>query len=316
MSLDVAYSIELNEYIDPDRAYDLYWSGLITNKKLFICPGEDCSAQVTCANLDEDMQNMRVVPHYRIYGKHHPNCEIERKVPLKILSVIENAKQGEKKTLDQSIVDSFILHRPDSYYESKKKDDNKNHGNKQNKYLSKSYALNLKEIGNIGKVYSVRTIVSRYIRYIKDNTLINRKLNISGMDIPYSGVFKCIWEQKIDSLPEYGIIYYGWAYIDKYEGKGYRIKFKKKIKNSHGELLQTTCFISQKLIDKYHVKKLVIKRLSKIIQTQKSTAFVFIYGRPEIIRSKINNKEYVNFYVDNLDYIDINVDNPLPKRKV
>lgn len=33
MSLDVAYSIEAQDYLDPDRAYDLNWSGIITDKK-------------------------------------------------------------------------------------------------------------------------------------------------------------------------------------------------------------------------------------------------------------------------------------------
>lgn len=29
MSLDVAYSVEADDFVDPDRAYDLYWSGVI-----------------------------------------------------------------------------------------------------------------------------------------------------------------------------------------------------------------------------------------------------------------------------------------------
>ena len=48
----------------------IYWSGVITDKKKFVCPGSGCTAQVTCANLDEDLQDMKVVPHYRIYGRH------------------------------------------------------------------------------------------------------------------------------------------------------------------------------------------------------------------------------------------------------
>ncbi|MGE6995243.1 hypothetical protein ACQKIK_17790 [Pseudomonas sp. NPDC047961] len=69
MSLDVAYSIEVDDYVDPDKAYDLYWAGLIADKQAFLCPGTDCTAQVTCCNIDKDAQNMRVVPHFRIMGK-------------------------------------------------------------------------------------------------------------------------------------------------------------------------------------------------------------------------------------------------------
>ena len=58
MALDVAFSIEAGDFVDPDRAYDLFWAGVITNKRAFVCPGADCSAQVTCANLDKDVQRV------------------------------------------------------------------------------------------------------------------------------------------------------------------------------------------------------------------------------------------------------------------
>ena len=76
MAIDIAYSIEINDYLDPDRAYEYYWTEIIKDKKGFECPGDNCSAQITCANLDEDRQNMRMVPHYRVYGDHSTECEI------------------------------------------------------------------------------------------------------------------------------------------------------------------------------------------------------------------------------------------------
>ena len=68
--------------------------------------------------------------------------------------------------------------------------------------------------------------------------------------------------------------------------------------------------IDDRLIDSYKVKKLVTTRLEKIIQKDKPTAFVFIYGKPEEKLSKKQVK-YANFSIKNLDMIDINYDCPL-----
>src|SRR5690625_333074 len=62
--------------------YTTLFRSLITDKKKFLCPGTDCFAQVTCANLDEDVQDMKVVPHFRVYGSHSEFCEIFNNVPL------------------------------------------------------------------------------------------------------------------------------------------------------------------------------------------------------------------------------------------
>ncbi|MFP1730218.1 hypothetical protein ACLEC0_12135 [Lonsdalea quercina] len=76
MPLDIAYSIEIEDFIDPDKAYDLYWSGIIKDNHAFVCPGTDCQAQVTSANLYVESQDMKVVPHFRVYGKHSNSCEV------------------------------------------------------------------------------------------------------------------------------------------------------------------------------------------------------------------------------------------------
>ena len=73
----------------------------------------------------------------------------------------------------------------------------------------------LSESGIVGPIYSVRSVVSRYIRYRSDNTLEFRRLNIAGQDVAYDSIFKCVWEQDLNDLPDHPVIYYGWAYIDR-----------------------------------------------------------------------------------------------------
>lgn len=312
MPLDIAYSLEFDDYIDADRAYDLYWSGFIKDNHAFICPGTDCYAQVTCANLYGDTQSMKVVPHFRVYGVHNENCEIKNKKKLTIIDE-ESAKQTiEKKTLDSSVVDKFILKRPDSYYNSEKESKNIDSKSAQEKLRARkiSRSENLKQSGIVGNVYSVRTIVSRYIRYTKDSTLEKRSLNINGKDISYRAILKKIWYQKLNELPDLCLVYHGWAFIDKYD-LGYRVKFMRKFVFPSGEEITPSAFLYNDLIDNYKMKNLVINRIKKIVSLSRPVAYVFIYGKPEVFESKKNGKIYVNFKVNNLDYIDVNVNSPL-----
>lgn len=313
MSLDIAFSIEIDDYIDPDKAYDLYWSGLIKDKRKFICPGTDCFAQVTCANLEKDVQDMKVVPHFKVYGSHSARCEIFKKIPLELCYDDGVSIGKEKDSIDESVVDVFLLERPASYYDDLSINKLSNQRLvKTTQLVKKGNGSALGEYGGIGNVYSVRSVVGRYIRYKKDGTLNNRRVNIKGQDVNYRGVFKCIWEQDLEELPELPVIYYGWAFVNRLPSdSGYQIKFKKHFKKSKEDII-TTIMISDRLIDGYKVKKLVTTRLEKIIKKDKSTAFVFIYGKPEEKVSKAGVK-YANFPIVNLDMIDINYDCPLPR---
>lgn len=311
MGLDVAYSIEADDYIDPDRAYDLYWSGVITDQHKFLCPGTNCTAQVTCANLSVELQNMRVVPHYRVYGKNHSaECEVFNMKPLG-LNYENSEKSKERVTVDQSIVDQFILQRPSTYYDERIPPKESGKARQKTLTIDKRKAeARLREIGNVSKIYSVRSVVSRFIRYKKDGSLEQRRINIQGKDVPYRSVFKCVWEQDLSALPEHPIIYYGWAYVNRLKSNhGYQIKFKKQLQLGN-EHLTTTVMIADSLIDGYKIKKLVSTRLEKIVKEENPTAFVFIYSRP--VKKSSGEKIYANFGITNLDMIDINYECPLP----
>ncbi|WP_197075726.1 hypothetical protein [Salinivibrio sp. KP-1] len=269
-------------------------------------------AQVTCANLDEDLQDMKVVPHYRIYGTHSKDCEINNNIPLNLHYEDGTPVKEERLSVDQSIVDVFELDRPDSYYDEPRESDSpKALGANKPKYVKKTKDTKLRENGSIGTVYSVRSVVSRYMRYRKDGSIKFRRLNISGKDVYYSSIFKCIWEQDLDDLPGFPVIYYGWAFINRLPSdRGYQIKFKKTLKQGEDEL-KTTAMIADGTIERYKIKKLMATRLEKIHQKEKPTALVFLYAQPEINTSKAGIK-YANFNLKNLDMIDINYDCPLP----
>jgi len=311
MSLDVAYSLDIDDYIDPDRAYDLFWSGIILDKHNFICPGSNCYAKVTCANLDVERQNMKVTPHYRKFGTHSAECEVDKNKPLKLFYE-DGSIATEESTLGISVSEKFILERPDSYYDGEKTGGaaTKSKIKKVNKGKGKPSFVG--ERGHIGSIYSVRTMVSRYIKYKKDKTLRFRRINIKGKDVLYQELFKCVWEQDLGSLPQHPVVYYGWAYVDRLKSDdGYRIKFKKNLMYGEKELM-ATILISDRLIDGYKIKRLVSTRLEKISVLDRPSAYVFVYSNPKINKSKIGI-EYANFKIDNLDFIDINYECPFPK---
>lgn len=310
MSIDVAYSTEIDEFLDPEKAYELYWAEIITDKRSFVCPGTSCKAQTTCCNIDKDRLDQKVVPHFRVYGKDHSDeCEVFNGKPLTYKYEDAKGKKSPNTIKAESIVDEFLLERPDSYYD--KRDDKKKNKPKNTvrKSIGTRSVVEEREIGLTGKLYSVRSIVTRYARYKKEGKLRDRKLNIKGHDIFYTSLFKCIWEQDIDDLPEKPSIYYGWAYIDRLPSDyGYRIKFKKPL-IVDGEDTSCTIMIADRLINDYPVRKLVSTRLEKATKEGNSSAFVFVYGKP--VRNKGKNTMYANINISNLDYIEIMQDSPL-----
>ncbi|MBM4950742.1 hypothetical protein HYO33_22740 [Vibrio parahaemolyticus] len=313
MSLDVAYSIEIDDFIDPDKAYELYWSGMLEDKRAFLCPGTNCSANVTCANLDKDTSSLKVVPHFRVFGSHTKGCEVSRNVPLKLQYAEPTTQTATHKTLDTSIVDTFLEKRPESYYDHYKTNSRAKNAKVRMVNILKSKAeRQLKEIGVTSSIYSVRTVVSRYARYKKDGTLELRRLNIAGKDKPYTSLFSKIENQIVSDLPQMPSIYHGWAFINRLpSGHGYQIKFKKKLKgNSSDKEFTTTVMIGDRLIEHYKMKKLVAKRIEKLYKSPNPTAYVFIYGAPRVNE---RNDRYANIDITNLDMIDICLEDPWAK---
>lgn len=310
MSIDVAYSTEIQEYIDPEKAYELYWAEVISDKRAFLCPGTSCQAQTTCCNIDKDRLDQKVVPHFRVYGKDHSDlCEVFNGKPLIYDYEDPKSSRSPNSIKTESITDQFLLERPASYYDKREDDKPRKNKGKVKKSIGKRSVVEEREIGSTGKLYSVRSVVTRYARYKKENRLQDRKLNVKGQDVYYSSLFKCIWEQNIDELPERPSIYYGWAYIDRLPSDyGYRVKFKKPL-IVDGEETSCTIMVSDRLIEDYPIKKLVSTRLKKAIKESNSSAFVFVYGKPE--RNQGKNAMYANINITNLDYIDISQDSPL-----
>ncbi|HAA13857.1 MAG TPA: hypothetical protein DCE41_20070, partial [Cytophagales bacterium] len=62
--MEFAYSLELEEIMDAEEAYDHYQHQRIRDKTAFECP--NCGARVTTVNLGKLRQEMKRGVHYRL----------------------------------------------------------------------------------------------------------------------------------------------------------------------------------------------------------------------------------------------------------
>ncbi|WFO49713.1 hypothetical protein [Aeromonas veronii] len=297
-SLEEAYSIEYDDIIDAELAYDLYWAGVIYNKSAFECPSEFCEAKVTCVNMDAEKQDMQQSPHFRGYN-HSSECDATIGKKSKVSAGYKYESSASKIVKSDQKSDRFNLHRPHNQFAKKKKGEHDK---------SKKRAINSRrphvqgehELQSGSDFYAVRSLVTKYLRHKKDKTLSEHYVNINGKDISYKELFKGVFNQPIAALPEEKRIYWGVAYINHMPDKGtYRIGFQNKMQ--HGSnYINPSFFISAEQIEAYPVNNLVTKRLTKVAESKDKRAFVFLYSKPYG-----QGPKYINFDVASLDYLEI-----------
>lgn len=297
-SLEEAYSNEYEEIIDAELAYDLYWANVISNKSDFQCPSEFCTAKVTCINLDVEKQSMQQSPHFRGYN-HSDECDMSLGEKNKVSAGDKYEPSASNVAKSDNVSDIFRLNRPEGQF-AKKKKNGKDQTKKQAIDVRRAKVQGDNKIETGSDYYSVRSLVSKFIRYKKEESLSEHYVNIAGKDISYKALFKGVYNQPLKALPKENIIYWGTAFINYLEAKNvYKITFGSEL--VHGGIgIRPSFFISKSMIDEYPVKSLVLKRLKKISKQKVPRAFVFLYSTPHA-----QGPNYVNFDVESLDYLEI-----------
>jgi hypothetical protein len=223
-SLEEAYSLEYGEVSDPELAYDLFWAGVINDKSAFVCPSEFCDAKVTCINIDKEKQDMHQTPHFRGY-KHSEDCDATLADERKSIEVPGDEGARAKVVKADEISDVFHLKRPDNQF-AKNPDLTGSRSAKKKAERRRERLVGEGEIRSGSDYYSVRSLVSKYIRYRKSETLSEHKVNIAGKDQSYGSLFKGVYQQPIEALPDEKLIYWGVAFVDYLEKQRcYQIKF-------------------------------------------------------------------------------------------
>ncbi|GAB3789038.1 hypothetical protein [Dyella agri] len=308
MHLEEAFSLQLAQHITAERAYELFWAGTINDKRAFQCPGEGCTAQVTCANLDTLEHDLKVQPHYRPYGEHIEGCPFSEKGPPS--STSSGTKRRDVSTPAVQTADVFNLSRPNDHFsqltsttpsspKGTRKAGSGGHAQSDGRPRQRHY-------------YSVTNIVQRWLRFRKKNLLSEVEIRIGTNVLTYEKLFKGVYNQDAKSLEKAQHIYWGKAWASRIASNtGYRIEFNNKM-NTEGLLRRPSVLIRDDMIEGYPLKKLLIKRLTKAIEENNGGCILFIYGTPIIVpdlRSTTtlaqNTRSFINFNTTSLDMIDI-----------
>lgn len=297
--IEEAYSIEYEEVIDAEKAYELFWDGLIKDKREFECTG--CSLKITGANIDKERIEMKNTPHFRAYGEHDMGCSYEfEQVEQRN---VKDKSQKSKQSYINSQTDSLFLERPKSHQYVKNNRCEKTESNdKKLPQTNKS-----KREGHKGEktsnYYSIKPLISKFIKYTDENKTEQNYINIKGYKISYKEMFVDLTKVDLNDISPYKRIYYGDGNIVRLKkNKGdYIIFFKPGIANEKNK--ETCLYLSNEIIQKSLTSNKWIATLEKLSKTRKGVRF-FAY-------CKISDKKtgrYTNLtYLSSLDFFDLRI---------
>ncbi len=287
-SVEEAWSIEYGDFVDPETAYELFWSGVIKDKQKFICPF--CEANMTCINLDAEEQNWIVHPHFRGRPRHKEGCEDRR-------SKSSTPAQSEKRNNDIGKIDVLCFGRPSHFFSSKTQI-------RHPQTFNTRPPQKRQRIANQNR-YSIRPLVSKFITYRAQGTLADNFVSIEDETWTYEELFTGVFYQE-KLITERPVIYWGTARVQWIEKtQSYFLKFCKPFVHE-GQNIYPTLFISKWMLDNYPVKRLLVKRLDKAVESMKDNrAFVFIYGTPIKKNDSKSGRAFLNFELTSLDLVEI-----------
>lgn len=290
MSLTVAYSLEIKDYVDAELAYELFWTGTIKDKKAFKCPDPNCDSDVTCANMDIATDNLKQSPHFRAFN-HSQECTILIQQNNSI------SGKGAKLNTVRDNTDELLLTRP--LYNVKEKS---NVIEEDTTSYRKRITTSIIAGTYTPRYFTIRSLVAKFIHLRQIKGAEEHFVKIGKDKISYKDLFIGIYNQSFENLPDEKRIYWGLAYYNRNENiHTYNLRFEKEF-SLESQNIRPSIFISDIQLQQYH-SSILEKRIKFISQMPKPKAFVFVYGTP--VLNQKDDKVYINFKVDNLDLIDI-----------
>lgn len=293
-----AYSLELGYMIDAEKAYELFWEGIIKDKRAFQCLGTNCQAQITCVNIDKERSEMKQVPHFNCYGEHDINCEI-----LKELQEAEAKKHVTSKKRSMRYIDNcndiFSFNRPkrDSIIVKSKINESFEKHQEIKERIKEDYKKNESRSTTY---YSIKPLISKFEKYYYKNTLGKNYITIKGNKVSYKRMFVDIKNKEIEEVEKYYRIYYGEGRI--YKSKKNPDDFVVFITNGFGkESLKTMIYISDKVIKESFMRNKWIKDLNYLCDHKEFKVVFYVNCKPKY------NNEIITLPLYNLDYFDYRI---------
>lgn len=288
MKLDKAYSLDLKKNIAASEADTKYVSGEVSSKFAFTCPGKNCDAQVTCANLDRPKNKRKRDPYYKIVGEHSKSCAIHED--------IEPTKK--RKTVREDIYsdsDEYYDHavrldvRPPS---RKRPDDGASQG--EDIDLEVKGKPSTTDEGGKRKIQPSRRLSSLVSAFRNNEPLTLQVPDEGTMSI--QDFFVEIDGQDIESLEDSYRVYYGKGWINKNE-KGYSVRFTNSLK--YNELVvRPSFFIPLALVEASSYRKFQLSTLDKLANKIPKDIYILCETGPR------PHGDYINFWLDGLEYME------------
>lgn len=302
-----AYSNDLNKVLNPFQAYEKFWNNQITDKRNFQCPGNNCSAQITCACIDIPETDWKQVPHFRVIEKHSSDCEYVKFILEESVKYLK--KQGHY-TEKGEVREVFILER-------EKKEKKRSSLEATNYKTKNTYAKcpeGYSKYTPNPKYYSIAPIVDNYFKYREDNSIDGKEINIGKKSISYENLFRSIYHKlNMENYRNKNRIFWGTAYLNRLrDDTGYRLKFIEKLKTDTDENINPSIIINDNDISKYKYKSRFSNYLNE--SSINSRVLVFAYGYLKENKGR-NNNSYINIVFENLDRLDFKSTNYLSKLK-
>ncbi|WP_028590877.1 hypothetical protein [Paenibacillus massiliensis] len=295
--VEYAFSLKLQKNMTASEAHEACRDGELDDKTAFKCCSEECSARITCVNMDKSPWQMRVREHFKVYGEHSVNCtEIMRSHNTDVKK--KRRELNEAPRIREDII--FHIKRPKRHSETKingKNDDGRAQTSQTTSVRRTSTAgKDSERLQRKSNLYLLSTLMRKYIHAKKNNDLNGLKVSLElfGKTYEYSlgTLFNEISAVSINKEEAWKTkVFYGKAIIRKNSKNEYWINFSYKFNNSD---LDVKCSIRKEIIDNSHNKKGSVNNIENFLNKE---AYCFLLGSVNITQKIL----YIN--VQSLDHI-------------
>ncbi|MFB5269833.1 hypothetical protein ACE41H_24060 [Paenibacillus enshidis] len=295
--VEYAFSLKLQRIMTASEAHEAWDNGELDDKTEFKCCCQECSARITCVNMDKEPWQMRVREHFKVYGEHSANCtEIMR--PHNTDTKKKRTELKEAPKIREEII--FHLKRPKRHSETKI------NGKNDDRRAQTSQITSLRGTSTAGKdserpqrksnFFLLSTLMRKYIHAKKKNDFNGLKvsLELSGKTYEYSlgTLFNELGAANIYKEEAWKTkVFYGKAIIRKNSKNEYWINFSDKFNNSD---LDVKCSIRKEIIDNSHNKTGSVHNIENFVNKE---AYCFLLGAVNITQRTL----YIN--IQSLDHI-------------
>lgn len=288
MKLEKAHSEDLHINITADAADRKYADGQVSSKFHFRCPDENCSAPVTCANLDKPESRRKRDPYYKVVGEHSEECLIGKDIQS-----MKRRSRGYEDIYSDS--DEYFSHavRLNLQSPSAKRLDSEGRANEQSNSTGKLKS-NSSEGEGKRKIQRSKTLSSLIDAFLEKAPMTIQLPEVGLIDI--QDLFIEIDGQAISTFPDEFRIYYGKAWINKRKG-GYGFCFANHL--TSGELTaQPSTYLPMDKIEEGTFARFEQNRLDKLANNLPKTVFLLAETTPR------PNGEYINIWCEGPEYLD------------